>query len=387
MPMRKVAVIGVGQSRFGELWDMSFRDIMLEAGVEALEDAGLEGKEIDALFVGNMSAGRYIAQEHVATLIADYAGLAELNIPSVRVEAADASGGLAVRMAHLAVASGMHDIVIAAGVEKVTDAGELSMEIMSSSADMEWEGFVGATLSTLYAMMARLHMKKFGTTEEDLAMVSVKNHRNAVNNPKAQFKSEISVDAVLSSPYVAEPLKLLDCAPISDGAACVVLASEEVARQYTDTPVYIKASAQASDYLALHSRKDLTTMQSVVAAAKQAYRQAGVEAKDVDVAELHDSFTIAEIMAYEDLGFIEKGKGAELIREGIVEIGGEIPVNPSGGLKACGHAVGATGVRQVVELTLQLRGDAGKRQVECETALALNIGGTGGTAVVTILGR
>ncbi len=385
--MRKVAVIGVGQSRFGELWDRSFRDIMLEAGVEALEDAGLEGKEIDALFVGNMSAGRYIAQEHVATLIADYAGLAELNIPSVRVEAADASGGLAVRMAHLAVASGMHDIVIAAGVEKVTDAGELSMEIMSSSADMEWEGFVGATLSAIYAMMAKLHMKEFGTTEEDLAMVSVKNHRNAVNNPKAQFKSEISVDAVLNSPYVAEPLKLLDCAPISDGAACVVLASEEVARQYTDTPVYIKASAQASDYLALHSRKELTTMQSVVAAARQAYRQAGVEARDIDVAELHDSFTIAEIMAYEDLGFIEKGKGAELIRDGVVEMGGEIPVNPSGGLKACGHAVGATGVRQVVELTLQLRGDAGKRQVDCENGLALNIGGTGGTAVVTILGR
>ena len=385
--MRKVAVIGVGQSRFGELWDKSFRDIMLEAGVEALEDAGLEGKEIDALFVGNMSAGRYIAQEHVATLIADYAGLAELNVPSVRVEAADASGGLAVRMAHMAVASGMHDIVIAAGVEKVTDAGELSMEIMSSSADIEWEGFIGATLSAIYAMMAKLHMKEFGTTEEDLAMVSVKNHRNAVNNPKAQFKSEISLDAVLNSPYVAEPLKLLDCAPVSDGAACVVLASEEVAKQYTDTPVYIKASAQASDYLALHSRKELTTMQSVVAAAKQAYRQAGIEAKDIDVAELHDSFTIAEIIAYEDLGFIEKGKGAELIRDGVVEMGGEIPVNPSGGLKACGHAVGATGVRQVVELTLQLRGDAGKRQVDCETALALNIGGTGGTAVVTILGR
>jgi acetyl-CoA C-acetyltransferase len=385
--MRKVAVIGVGQSRFGELWDRSFRDIMLEAGIEALEDAGLEGKEIDALFVGNMSAGRYIAQEHVAALIADYAGLAELNVPSIRVEAADASGGLAVRMAHLAVASGMHDIVIAAGVEKVTDAGELSMEIMSSSADMEWEGFVGATLSAIYAMMAKLHMKEFGTTEEDLAMVSVKNHRNAINNPKAQFKSEISVDAVLNSPYVAEPLKLLDCAPISDGAACVVLASEEVARQYTDTPVYIKASAQASDYLALHTRKELTTMHSVVAAAKQAYRQAGVEAKDIDVAELHDSFTIAEIMAYEDLGFIKKGKGAELIRDGVVEMGGEIPVNPSGGLKACGHAVGATGVRQVVELALQLRGDAGKRQVDCETGLALNIGGTGGTAVVTILGR
>ena len=387
--MRKVAVIGVGQSRFGELWEYGFRDIVLSAGIEALEDAGLEGKEIDALYVGNMSGGRYIAQEHIAAIIADYAGLAELHIPSTRVEAADASGGLALRQAYMAVASGMHDIVVAAGAEKVTDVGpEISLDILSSATDREWEGYVGATLPALFAMIARMHMEKFGTTPEDLAKVSVKNHRNAVFNSKAQFRKEISVEVALKSPYVAEPLRLFDCAPISDGAAVVILAGEEVARNYTDTPVYIKACTQASDYLALHSRKDPLTMAAVVKAAKNAYKISGIEPNDIDVAEVHDSFTIAEILAYEDLNFARKGEGAHLIRNGETELGGRIPVNPSGGLKACGHAIGATGVRQAVEITLQLRGDAGKRQVDgAEVGLSLNIGGTGGTAVVTIFSR
>ncbi|WP_290596343.1 MULTISPECIES: thiolase domain-containing protein [unclassified Archaeoglobus] len=384
--MRRVAVVGVGYSQFGELWERGFRDIVLEAGAEALADAELEGKEIEAMYVGNMSGGRYLGQEHIAALIADYSGLAEFGIPATRVEAADASGGLAVRQAYMAVASGLHEIVIAAGAEKVTDVGD-PMEILSASVDMEWERFVGGNLPALYAIMARMHMESFGTTEEDLAMVSVKNHRNGVKNPKAQFRREIKVDDVLRSPYVAEPLKLLDCASISDGAAAVILASENVAREITDTPVYIEACTQASDYIALHSRKDVLTMKAVVKAAREAYKLARIEAKDVQVAEVHDSFTIAEILAYEDLGFSEKGKGAELIREGITEIDGDLPVNPSGGLKACGHAVGATGVRQIVELTLQLRGDAEKRQVDAEKGLALNIGGTGATAVVSILGR
>jgi len=384
--MRRVAVVGVGQSRFGELWDKGFRDIVLEAGKEALEDADLEGKEIEAIFVGNMSGGRYLGQEHIAALIADYAGLAEFGIPATRVEGADASGGLAVRQAYMAVASGMHDIVIAAGAEKVTDVGD-PMEILSASVDIEWENFFGGNLPALYAIIARLHMETFRTTEEDLALVSVKNHRNGALNPKAQFRREIRVEDVLNSPYVAEPLKLLDCSSVSDGAAAVILASEDVARKITDTPVYIEACTQASDYLALHSRKDILSMKSVVKAGREAYRIAGVEPEDIQVAEVHDSFTIAEILAYEDLGFAEKGKGAELIREGVTEIGGRIPVNPSGGLKACGHAVGATGVRQIVELTLQLRGEAGKRQVDAERGLALNVGGTGATAVVSILRR
>lgn len=384
--MRRVAVVGVGCTKFGELWDKSFRDLFIEAGIEALEDADLEGKEIEALYVGNMSAGRYIGQEHISALIADYSGLAEFNIPATRVEAADASGGLALREAYLAVASGLHDVVIAGGVEKVSDVGD-AMEILSCSADQEWEYFVGANLPALYALIARLHMERFGTTEEDLALIAVKNHRNAVKNPKAQFRGEISVKDVLNSPYVAEPLKLLDCASICDGASAVILASEDIAKKITDTPVYIKACCQASDYIALHSRKDLLTMTSVVKASRNAYKIAKIEPKDVQVAEVHDVFTIAEIIAYEDLGFCKKGEGAKLIREGETEIGGKIPVNTSGGLKACGHAVGATGIRQAVEIVLQLRGDADGRQVDAETGLALNIGGTGATAVVTIFSR
>ena len=333
-----------------------------------------------------MSAGRYIGQEHIASLIADYSGLADLHIPCIRVEAGDASGGVALRQAYMAVASGMHDIVIAAGAEKVTDVPN-AMEILSSSADVEWEVFNGANLPALYAMIARAHMKRYGTKEEDLAMVSVKNHKNATLNPKAMFKREISLEIALNSPYIAEPLKLFDCAPICDGASVVILASEDVAKDYTDTPVYIKACTQASDYIALHSRRDITVMDAVVQASRQAYKIAKIDPKDVDVAEVHDSFTIAEIMAYEDLGFVEKGKGAELIREGVTALDGDLPVNPSGGLKAFGHAVGATGVRQAVEIVLQLRGDAGKRQVDAEIGLSLNIGGTGGTAVVTIFSR
>jgi acetyl-CoA C-acetyltransferase len=385
--MERVAIIGVGQSEFGELWDSGFREIVLKAGIDAIEDAGLEGKEIEAIYIGNMSGGRYLAQEHIAALIADYSGLAELGVPATRVEAADASGGLALRQAYLSVASGVHDIVIAAGAEKVTDVGsEMTTDIMASSADREWEGFVGATIPALYALMARKHFEMYGTTPEDLARVSVKNHKNGALNPKAQFKREITVEDVLNSPKVAEPLRLLDCAPLSDGAAAVILANEKIAREYTDNLVFIKSCTQASDYLALHSRRDITTMEAVRKAASLAYKMAEVSSQNIDVVEIHDSFTIAEIMAYEDLGFVEKGKGAELIREGITELDGSLPVNPSGGLKACGHAIGATGIRQAVEITSQLRGEAGKRQVDCETGLSLNIGGTGATAVVTIYG-
>ncbi|RLI83278.1 thiolase domain-containing protein [Archaeoglobales archaeon] len=383
--MERVAIIGVGQSKFGELWDKGFREIVLRAGIDALEDAGLEGKEIEAMYVGNMSGGRYLAQEHIAALIADYSGLSEMGIPSTRVEGADASGGLALRQAYLSVASGLHDVVIAAGAEKVTDVGsEMTTDIMASSADREWEGFVGATIPALYALMARMHFTRYGTTPEDLALISVKNHKNGVLNPKAQFRREISVDDVLNSPFVAEPLRLLDCAPLSDGAAAIILANERVAKEYTDSPVYIKACTQASDYLALQNREDITTMRAVRIAAVMAYGQAGLTPEDIDVVELHDSFTIAELIAYEDLGFVEKGRGAELIREGITSLKGSLPTNPSGGLKACGHAIGATGIRQAVEITYQLRGKAGKRQVEAETGLSLNIGGTGATAVVTI---
>lgn len=382
----RVAIIGVGTTEFGELWDKSFRSIFFSAGLSAIEDAEIGGKEIEAIYVGNMSGGKFIDQEHIAALIADHSGLAEFGIPAVRVENADASGGSAFRQAYMAVAAGIHDIVIAAGIEKVTDAND-PMEILSTAIDQEWERFVGANLPAIYALIARLHMHRFGTREEDLAMIAVKNHRNAVHNPKAQFRREISVEDVMNSPYVAEPLKVLDCAPLSDGASAVILASEEIAKKLCDTPVFVDACTQASDYFSIQNRREILTFEAVLRASREAYRIAGIEASDIGVAEVHDSFTIAELLAYEDLGFVKKGEGVKLIREGQTEIGGKIPVNTSGGLKACGHAVGATGIRQIVDLVLQLRGEAGKRQVDAEKALALNVGGSGATAVVTILSR
>jgi acetyl-CoA C-acetyltransferase len=388
--MREVAVIGVGSTKFGEMWERSFRDIMIEAGLEAIQDAGIEGREIEAMYVGNMSAGRFISQEHIGALIVDYSGFSkDTHIPSTRVEAACASGGLAVREAYLSIASGMHDIVVAAGVEKMTDIGtEITVDVLASAADREWEGFVGATFPGLYALMATYHMNKFGTTREDLAEVSVKNHYNGSLNPKAQFNNRITIDTVLNSSLVADPLRIFDCSPITDGASAVILAAGSIARKYTDTPVYIKASSQASDTISLHDRRDVATLDSTVFAAKRAYKMAGITPKEVDVAEVHDCFTIAEIMAYEDLGFCKKGEGGKLIREGVTALDGDLPVNPSGGLKACGHPVGATGVKQVVEIVTQLRGEAGKRQVDgAEVGLTHNVGGTGATAVVHILTR
>ncbi len=387
--MRDVAIIGVGCTEFGELWDKSFRDIFVEAGVAAIEDANLQGGKIDALYVGNMSGGRFIEQEHIGSLIADYSGLASLHIPSTRVEAACASGGLALRQGIIAVASGYHDIVIAGGAEKMTDVDtETTTDALAAAADREWEGVMGATFPGLYAMIARLHMHKYGTTSEQLASVAVKNHHNGSMNPKAQFQNEISIDAVLNSIMVADPLHVFDCSPISDGASAVVLAPAEIAKKFTDTPVYVKASAQASGTLSLHDRLDITTLDATVAAANRAYKMAKVTPNDIDFAEVHDCFTIAEICAIEDLGFVKKGEGGKASLDGMTAIGGKIPINTSGGLKACGHPVGATGVKQAVEITLQLRGDAGKRQIDgAEIGLTHNVGGSGGTAVVHIFGR
>jgi len=387
--MRDVAIIGVGCTEFGELWDKSFRDIFVEAGVSAIEDANLQGGKIDALYVGNMSGGRFIEQEHIGSLIADYSGLAGFHIPSTRVEAACASGGLALRQGIIAVASGFHDIVIAGGAEKMTDVDvETTTDALAAAADREWEGVMGATFPGLYAMIAKLHMHKFGTTSEQLASVAVKNHHNGTMNPKAQFQNEISIDAVLNSVMVADPLHVFDCSPITDGASAVVLAPAEIAKKFTDTPIYVKASAQASGTLSLHDRPDITTLDATVAAAKRAYKMANLTSKDIDFAEVHDCFTIAEICAIEDLGFVKKGDGGKASIEGMTAIGGKIPINTSGGLKACGHPVGATGVKQAVEIVLQLRGEAGKRQIDgAEIGLTHNVGGSGGTAVIHIFGR
>jgi acetyl-CoA C-acetyltransferase len=382
LKLRDVAVIGVSQSKFGELWDISFRDLITEAGMKAIQDADIEGADLEAMYVGNMTAGLFVQQEHIASLISDHVGLTP--IPCSRVEAACASGGLALRSGIIAVASGYHDIVISAGVEKMTDVVDPTPAIATAS-DQEWEAQQGVTFPSLYAMMARRHMHEYGTTREQLAMFSVLDHKNGAKNPLAQFPMEITVDQVLGSSKVADPLRLLDCSPVTDGAAAVILCPAEDARKYTDTPVYVKASAQASGTLALHDRRDITTIDSTVQAARIAYKMADLQPKDIQGVEVHDCFSISGLLAIEDLGFVDKGQAGPALEEGITEIDGNIPVNPSGGLKSRGHPLGATGIAQTAEIVWQLRQEAGKRQIDgIDIGMTHNIGGTGGTAAVHI---
>jgi acetyl-CoA C-acetyltransferase len=284
----------------------------------------------------------------------------------------------------MAVASGYHDIVISAGVEKMTDVVDPT-PVISTAADQEWEVQQGANFPSLYAMMARRHMHEYGTTREQLAMFSVVNHKNGALNPLAQYPMEITVDQVLKSSMVADPLRLLDCSPITDGAAAAILCPAEDARKYTDNPIYVKASAQASGTIALQERRDITTIDSTVTAARRAYKMAGLQPKDIDVAEVHDCFSINGLLAIEDLGFVEKGQAGPAVEDGMTERDGQIPINPSGGLKSRGHPLGATGIAQTAEIVWQLRGEAGKRQIpDVELGMTHNIGGTGGTAAVHI---
>lgn len=387
--MREVAIIGVGDTKFGELWDMSLRDLGIQAGLSAVYDANLSGDEIDALYLGNMSAGKFTEQEHIGALIADYSGLARDHIPATRVEAAGASGGLAFRQGVMAVASGMQDIAVVGGAEKMTDVGDvLSTEIQAMAADQQWETSFGATFPALHAMIARRHMHEYGTTREQIASVAVKNHKHGALNPKAQFQKEIKLDTVLKSAPVADPLGVFDCAPVSDGGAAVVLCPMDKAKKYTDTPIKVLATSQASDTLSLATRESPTRFDATIVAARRAFEMAGLGPKDVQLAEVHDSYTISEILAIEDLGFFPKGKGGEATADGQTTLGAKLAVNTSGGLKARGDPIGATGVAQVVELVHQLRGEAGKRQVAgAEVGLAQNVGGTGATVVVQILGR
>ncbi len=385
--MRDVAVIGVGLTKFGELWDKSFRQLIAEAGSKAILDAKIEGKDIDALYVGSMSSGRFVDQEHIGALVAEVSGFSQLHIPATRVEGACASGSLAIREGYLSIASGINDVVVVGGIEKMNDVGgSEATDILAAASDQEWEAFFGATFPGIYAMIATRHMHEYGTTKEQLAQVAVKNHANGVNNPCAQYQSAISLESVMKATMVAYPLGLMDCSPVSDGAASVVLCAAEQAKKFTDKPVKIIGSGQASDTLALHGRRDICTLDATVHAAKMAYQQANITPKDIDFAEVHDCFTIAEICAIEDLGFIEKGKGGTAIDNKITTMDGSLPVNTSGGLNAKGHPVGATGVAQIVELALQLRNEAGKRQVkDARIGLAHNVGGSGATCVIHIL--
>lgn len=383
----RVAIVGVGISKFGELWDKNLRDITLEAGMVAIFDAGVPGSDIDGMVIGNMSAGRFTGQEHLGAQAVDLSGLGD--IPAYSVEAACASGGAAVRHAYMSIKSEEHDVMLVLGSEKMSDVNQTeAMNTISVASDWEWEGMFGATFPALYAFMARRHMMEYGTTEEHLALPTVKNHANAAHNEFAQFQRAVPIEVVMKSAMLADPLRVLHSAPVTDGAAGLVMCREDLVKKYTDTPIYIEASEQRTDTLALHDRKSITTFNSVVSSTKSALKQAGLELKDIDVIELHDSFSIGEIMLTEDIGIAKKGEGGKALEEGITEIGGKFPVNTSGGLKARGHPIGATGVAQIVELALQLRGDADKRQVDgAEKGLAVNIGGTGATSIVHIVGR
>ena len=383
--MRDVAIIGVGANpTWGELWGQSLRDIFVEAALAAMDDAGVD--RIDSMYVGCMSSGLFAGQEHIGSLLADYLG--QRHLPATRVESACASGGAAVKAAFLEVASGHADVVLAGGVEKMTDVGGADATYaLGTAADAEYECYHGATFPGLYAMIARAHMDRYGTTAEMLAQVAVKNHDNGALNPMAQYPFKITAERVLNSIMVADPLHLLDCSPITDGAAAAVLCPLETAKKLTKKrPVKIAGVGHATDTIQLAQREDMTWLESTAQAAARAFKMAGVGAKDVDLFEVHDCFTIAELVVIESLGLVGKGEGGKAALEGRTARDGDIPVNTSGGLKSKGHPVGATGVAQVMEIVKQLRGEAGERQVkDAKRGLTQNMGGSGGSAVVHIL--
>ncbi|MFZ5534634.1 MAG: thiolase domain-containing protein [Patescibacteria group bacterium] len=380
----KIYVAGASTTAFGELWSASPRGLARQAVFDALADAKKTANDVQALFVGNMLSGMLGGQEHLGAFFAEELGL---TVPAFKVEGACASGGLALHNAVNSLLSGQYDTVVALGIEKMTDHKPEDVATALMGAGSEEERVSGATFPGLYAMLARVHMAQYGTTEEQMAAVAVKNHYHASLNPNAQFHNLLSVEQVMKSGKIADPLKLLDCSPISDGAAAVVLTSKNSKAKH-HKQIEIAASVVATDSLGLSQRKSLTKLSATEQAAKRAYEIAHISAQDVAVAEVHDCFTIAEILATEDLGFFPKGKAAAAIEAGKTMLGKnpQVVVNPSGGLKGCGHPVGATGVKQIVELVEQLRGSAGKRQVPgAAVGLAHNVGGSGATAVIHIL--
>lgn len=411
---RNVAVVGAGMSKFGSFKDKTTRDLFLEAFQETLSsvDKGLDPREIQAIYVANFSSDIFEGQAHTAPLMAEWAGLTPR--AATRVEDACASGGAALRQGILAIASGAYDIVLVAGIEKMTSLPtDQVTDALAAASDRLYEASVGFTFPGLYASMAVAYFAKYKATPEQLMHVAIKNHENGALNPKAQFPQTVRQmmesriakakqkglpiptwqdefdflrdDA--ANPVIAWPLRLMDCSPITDGAACVVLVAGEIAKNFTDDPIVVLGSGQASDYT-LHSRTDFTTITSARLAAQQAYEMAGVSPKDIKIAEVHDCFTIAEVIATEDLGFFEPGRGAFAAAEGLTARTGLKPINTSGGLKSKGHPVGASGVAQVVEIWHQMRGTAGPRQVpNVDLALTHNVGSTGGTCTVHIFGR
>ena len=383
---KKVAVIGIGHSKFGKRPDVTIRELAHEAVFPALEDAGLSAQDIDAVVVG-VAGDEFAAQGSCAAVINDYIGMQ--GKPLYRVEAACATGSAAVRTAWALINSGLAETVLVVGAETMTHVGTpRATELMAKAGDTRWEYPFGVTFPAFYALMATAHMHQYGTTREQLSMVSVKNHKYGAMNPYAHLRKEITLEEAMKSVMICYPLNLYDCCLISDGAAAAVLASEEKAKKLTDTPVWIIGLGAASDDMMIAERESLTSLKATRLAAEQAYKMARVKPEEIDVAVVHDCFTIAEIMAYEDLGFCKKGEGGKFIEEGQSYIGGKIPVNIDGGLKSKGHPLGATGVSMTVEITRQLRGEAGKRQVEgAEIGLSHNIGETGQYCFVHIYKR
>jgi len=381
--VKDVSIIGIGQTKVGEHWEKSLQDLAMESLQAAMWDAGIE--RADALYVGNMLGGEFTGQEHLGTLIADFAGLR--GAEAFRIEAACCSGAAALRQGYLAVASGLYDIVAVTGVEKVTDAlGCITTAGLAMAADGDYEAMQGLSLAAVLALLMRRYMYEYGATNSDFAMFAVNAHRNAVSNPYAMFRHPISKDAFGKARMVADPINLLDSAPVADGAATVILCPTERALEFNEQPIRIAASAVGTDSLALHDRRDPLWLESAYLSAKRAYQQAGVGPADIDVFELHDAFTIISALSLEACGFAERGEGFKLAQNGNITLEGPIPICTMGGLKARGNPLGATGIYQVVEVVEQLRGQAGSNQVkDPHLGMAQNIGGSGATAITHIL--
>jgi len=383
--MRDVSIIGIGQTPVGEHWDRSLRHLAYDALAAAMKDANIEWA--DALYVGNMLSGEISGQAHLGPLIADFAGLR--GIEAVKVEAACASAAAALRQAYIGVASGLQDIVIALGVEKMTDdVGSQLTAGLASAADADYEVIHGITFVALNALIMQRYMYQYQLKREDFAGFAINAHANGAGNPNAMFQQPIRKEDFIRSHMVADPIGLLDASPMADGAAAVILCPTEQARDFTENAIRIKASAVATDSLSVHDRRDPLWLQAAEDSARKAYRQAGVGPQDIDFFELHDAFTVMSALSLEASGFAERGKGTWLARDGEICLEGRIPITTRGGLKARGHPVGATGLYQVVEAVQQLRGEAGPNQVaNARLGMTQNIGGSGATIITHIFER
>jgi acetyl-CoA C-acetyltransferase len=383
--MRDVSIIGIGQVQVGEHWDLSLRELGYQALSAALRDAKIE--RIEALYVGNMLSGELTGQEHIGAIIADFAGLR--GIEAVKVEAACGSGAAALRVGYAAVAGGLCDFVACMGVEKMTDKqGNTVTSALAMAADGDYEALHGLSFVSINALLMRRYMHEHGYRKEDFAPFAINAHANAVNNPNAMFRSPVTQKQFNEAKMIADPINLLDSSPIADGAACVIIAPTAIAREFTDRPVRVRATAIATDSVAVHDRRDPLYLEGGAMSAQKAYAMAGVGPGDIDLFEVHDAFTIMSALSLEASGFAARGKGVALALDGAITLQGRIPITTMGGLKARGHPVGATGMYQIVEVATQLRGEAGANQIpDARLGMAQNIGGSGATVVTTILER